>query len=220
MIPDPHVTLSSATDRLLHAVTAWHDEPDWGEITSAVLAGADPNAAVPFRAGRTVLMYLASRSRTNPDGIAWLLDHGASMNVRDASGGTALTTAIDSGNMDIARLLLARGADPNARYKDGTTPLMDLSATLTREAMCLLLVHGADPACVDSRGRTLPDRFEALRRPRMLEAMDAILARPELATTRRRLLDRLTADQCTSWLPKCCAVEATATATRTWVRKP
>ena len=217
-----HAIVSPATSRLHHAIIAWHDEPDWGGIMAAILDGADPNTHVSFRASQTVLMYLVSRSRSNPDGIAWMLDHGASVNARDASGGTALTHAIAAGNLEIAHLLLERGADPNARDRSGCAPLMSLSATMNfgSKAIDLLMTHGADPAYVNSGGRTLLDCFVAQRRPRMIEAMDAILARPELAAARRRLLDRLTAEQRTSWLPKCCVAESTVTAARAWIRKP
>lgn len=56
-------------------------------------------------------------------------------------------------------------------------------------------------------------------KPELTEYLDEVLASNQHAAARRRLLDRLTADQRAAWLPRACAAEAAA-ATRSAWRRP
>ena len=57
------------------------------------------------------------------DGLQALLDGGADINARDASGRTALMLATLTDQTGSVAALLNRGADPNAADASGTTPL-------------------------------------------------------------------------------------------------
>jgi uncharacterized protein len=84
----------------------------------------------------------------------WLLEQGASVNARTASGDTPLILA--TGNADIVKLLLEHGADAKAANRYGTTALhkaCDEYGYL--ETVRALLDHGADPNAADSAG-TMP----------------------------------------------------------------
>ncbi len=60
-------------------------------------------------AGRTALMRAVDFGKA--DVARFLLDRGASVNVRSAYGWTALGIAAEDGRTDLARMLLAKGAD-------------------------------------------------------------------------------------------------------------
>jgi ankyrin repeat protein len=51
-----------------------------------------------------------------------LLDSGAEVNGRGEGGFTALHSAAQNGDEDLARLLLERGADPSIATEDGKLP--------------------------------------------------------------------------------------------------
>src|SRR5262249_44867502 len=52
-----------------------------------------------------------------------LLDHGASIDSRDAKGQTPLRRAVNCRQIEIVRLLVRRGADPQAADRRGVPPL-------------------------------------------------------------------------------------------------
>jgi hypothetical protein len=58
-----------------------------------------------------------------------LLDHGATIDPRDAKGQTPLRRAVNCRHLPIVRLLVARGADPHAADRRGVTPL-DVARTV------------------------------------------------------------------------------------------
>ena len=84
----------------------------------------------------------------------------------------------------------------------------------------VLLDAGADPLRTDAEGRTVPEVFADRQRGDLLEALDTELAQPRHANTRHRLLDTLTGDQRSRWLPRSTAIEIAASSTRLWPRKP
>lgn len=82
--------------------------------------------------------------------VAFLIQKGARIDLKDNQGNTPLMVATRAGNLDAARLLIARGAQVNAANGLGETPLIMAvqrrDAALTR----LLLTQGADPAKRDT----------------------------------------------------------------------
>lgn len=107
--------------------------------------GADVNGRA--ETGLTPLMWAQSKQMAT-----LLLDHGASIDERDAQGFTALMS--QAGVPDISELLVRRGANVNIQTKDGTTALMcaadDGDVTLIK----LLAEKGVDLNATDSQGET------------------------------------------------------------------
>src|SRR5262249_130959 len=52
-----------------------------------------------------------------------LLDHGATIDSRDAKDHTPLRRAVNCRQIEIVRLLIRRGPDPRAADRSGATPL-------------------------------------------------------------------------------------------------
>ena len=72
-----------------------------------------------------------------------LIEEGADINAKDASGNTPLYYAIQQRNEDIAELLIAKGADVNAKNKSGQTAL-DIAIDQDHTGIVeLLRKHGA-----------------------------------------------------------------------------
>lgn len=214
--------------------------PSWTLLTHAIRwegfamvwrlldQGADPNAA--GLNGHKPLSDAAALGHTEIARL--LLDRGADMEAiefgreGDAITMPAVMRAAWWVRTGTASMFLARGADPNAHNTRGATVLMVVAMGLTpanRDAAGLigvLLDAGANPLRTDAEGRAVPEVFADRQRVDLLEALDTELVRPRRATVRRRLLDRLTADRRTAWLPKSCAAEAALRAAKAWSRKP
>jgi Arf-GAP/coiled-coil/ANK repeat/PH domain-containing protein len=58
-----------------------------------------------------------------------LLNHGATIDARDAKGQTPLRRAVNCRQLPVVRLLVRRGADPHAADHRGVTPL-DVARTV------------------------------------------------------------------------------------------
>ena len=89
--------------------------------------GADINWRSP-RYGTTALM--AAAEFVKKDAVAFLLERGADVNLKDKVGRTALHFACkrspdppEPGRVEIIKLLLEHGADRHARTDRGQTPL-------------------------------------------------------------------------------------------------
>jgi ankyrin repeat protein len=83
--------------------------------------GADPNALSTNEAVRVPPLGTAAFVRSVP--LARLLvDSGADVNGRGEGGFTALHSAAQNGDQELARLLLERGADPSLATDDGRLP--------------------------------------------------------------------------------------------------
>jgi N-acyl-D-amino-acid deacylase len=80
------------------------------------------------------------------------LDHGSSVNSRDALGNTPLMHAAAYGDISCVRLLVDRGADVNATNTAGATALM--RAALDHKKVALLVEHGADVNARSGLGNT------------------------------------------------------------------
>lgn len=118
------------------------------------------STALP-RGGWTPLMHAARDGAL--DGARALADAGASLDITDPDGTTALVIAIINAHYDLAAMLLDRGADPNVADSTGTAalyalvdmhtlapmqgrPAPKLAGQTTPEALLkTLLARGADP---------------------------------------------------------------------------
>lgn len=77
------------------------------------------NAGIPIY--RTTPLIFASSNC--PDGVRWLVDSGAVLDVQNYSGTTALMQAVSSNNEEIVEYLLSKGAKVNIRNSEGNTAL-------------------------------------------------------------------------------------------------
>jgi ankyrin repeat protein len=113
-------------------------------VKALVEAGADPN--IPTEQGTTPLILASGagtdvqRARslderaTAAQTAAYLLDHGADVNVHGQFGWTALHSAAYQGLNDEIEVLVKRGADINSFDQLGQTPLSISLSVLTKEA--------------------------------------------------------------------------------------
>lgn len=79
------------------------------------------------------------------EAAATLIDHKASVNLKDGIGGTPLTVSVFGGQPSLVDLLLDKGADPNCRDADGVTPLHHAATTGNAAVAKALLSKKADP---------------------------------------------------------------------------
>lgn len=93
-------------------------------------------------------LHLASRHHST-DLAQLLLDHGATLDARDARDRNALHEASYLGQVMVVGLLLERGAKVDARNKWGSTPLHCAAKAGHLEVVQLLLKEGADPNAQD-----------------------------------------------------------------------
>jgi ankyrin repeat protein len=84
--------------------------------------GADIDARFILARGNTNLIMLA-RLEGHEDGLRFLIDQGADLNVQNFDGRTALFAAAHEGRLPHVQALIAAGADPNVRNKSGLTAL-------------------------------------------------------------------------------------------------
>jgi ankyrin repeat protein len=108
------------------------------EIAELCLArGADPNRTI--NEGRLLLNNLIRWGQIKP--ALWLLSKGASPNVADANGWTALHQSSTRGNSNLVEALLAAGADRKRKNNTGETPA-DLA---NKDNIAALLKPKKDP---------------------------------------------------------------------------
>ena len=119
--------------------------------------GADPNAFISSGEAMLHLAVMRGDSRV----IRILVDHGADVNLRDATKGRTPIYEIGFGligdPLSVLRELIAAGADVNARSQVGYTPLLELASGFQFEAVEILLAHGADPLATSKNGVGLCD---------------------------------------------------------------
>ena len=118
---------------------------DLPDIVDTLLAsGMNPSAALHDAALQGRIKLLKT-----------LLEHGADVNHRTATGTTPLHDAAIRGNVEAARILLENGADVNARETEsGDTPLYMAAAMGRDEVAVLLLEKGANPDIPSKEGGT------------------------------------------------------------------
>lgn len=116
--------------------------------------------------------------------LGMLIEKGATVNVKNSDGFSALHFACSSGCPEVTRLLLLAGADANCRTTaalDGftrETPLHCAVRSLNPERLVeLLLLAGGNPMAKDSGGRTPSDVARNLGRYALLQAIGDIVQR-------------------------------------------
>jgi ankyrin repeat protein len=92
-----------------------------GDVARVLLA-AGATADVASGPTRGTALHQAAR-RDNISVAQALLDHGATIDARDAKGQTPLRRAVNCRQLEIVRLLVRHGADPHAADRRGVTPL-------------------------------------------------------------------------------------------------
>lgn len=103
---------------------------------------ADHGALFDEKSNSTLL---SAAHQGNADVVAWLLAHGARVDVRRNYGETPLTYAIEEGHDDVARLLIGAGASPSfASRSDGQTPLTAAAQKGNAKLVRLLVEKGGD----------------------------------------------------------------------------
>lgn len=108
-------------------------------------------AQVPAGAPRSQELVDAAK-RGDAAAVRALLDGGADVDARDATGASALMLAVLYGDADLVKLLLERKADPNAANAMGATALH--WAVDNRAEVEALLAAGADPNALAASGLT------------------------------------------------------------------
>jgi len=113
--------------------------------------------------------------------LAFLIQKGARLDVKDNQGNTPLIDAVRSGFMDGVRVLIAKGAQVNASNSLGETPLIIAVQKRDVPMTRLLLTEGADPAKKDTSSG-MSARDYAVRDGRsdaILRLMDEIKPAPK-----------------------------------------
>ena len=99
--------------------------------------------------GSTALYAILQWSRT-PDGILWLLAHGADPNaVFTENGETPLHVAARGWEVPVVEAMVQRGADISRRRSDGRTPYAVAELNGNRAVAEWLVAHGASPELTD-----------------------------------------------------------------------
>jgi ankyrin repeat protein len=119
-----------ATEALVHAL--WGAGEDFAEL--AVAHGGDPDCAVTD--GKPLLNHLICWGRVSP--ALWLLERGASPNIADGNGWTAVHQAASRGNERMLRAVLEAGGDLTQRDNQGFIPF-DIAKTAGRSKLMPLL---------------------------------------------------------------------------------
>ena len=121
----------------------------------------------------TVLHFLAIEGFAS--GVAFLLDHGADVELVNEFGDSALIDVVSLGEVAIARLLLAHGANPNVTSNTKDSPLHTAVQRGDAALAELLLEGGADAGARTDLDESILD--VAPRAGEERERMLAVLAR-------------------------------------------
>jgi uncharacterized protein len=97
---------------------------------------------------------IVSAVNGNIDGVRRALKAGASIDVRDSHGRTALLIATHDNNVELARVLIAAGADVNAKDHIDDSPFLYAGAEGRNEILKMTLEAGADLKSTNRYGGT------------------------------------------------------------------
>jgi uncharacterized protein len=97
---------------------------------------------------------IGSAINGNIDGVRRALKDGASINVRDVRGRTALLIATHRNDVEMAKLLIAAGADVNAKDHIEDTPYLYAGAEGRNDILRMTLEAGADVKSTNRYGGT------------------------------------------------------------------
>jgi len=121
-------------------------------VTQLLDSGVDVNVSLDDRRGAVPLHLAAERADATT--VKLLLQRGAAVNARNASGDMPLHNAVLRNSLNGARVLLDRGAEINAAGSRGTP--LGMAARAGSDAMVdLLLSRGAEATAVARNGDTL-----------------------------------------------------------------
>ncbi len=84
----------------------------------------------------------------------YIIDHGASMDVKDYRDATLFHTAAWHELIDMVEFLIENGADVNAKDRDGRTPLHEAAPFKKSEVFEFLIKNGAEVNAKNDRGDT------------------------------------------------------------------
>ena len=121
-------------------------------LCAALLLCASMGSATPDEAAERQLIVSAING--NIDGVRAALKNGASINVRDNRGRTALLIATHASNVEMARVLIAAGADVNAKDHIEDSPYLYAGAEGRNEILRMTLEAGADLRSTNRYGGT------------------------------------------------------------------
>lgn len=108
--------------------------------------------AAPSVSERTLLELLSARQW--PEALAWLKQNQPDLNRRDEAGRTALTMAVQGGQLDLVREMIKHGADLDQPGATGMTPLGAAALTGQETMVRDLLRAGADIDKPNAMGQT------------------------------------------------------------------
>ncbi|MEZ5417215.1 MAG: ankyrin repeat domain-containing protein [Vicinamibacterales bacterium] len=140
-----------------------HDVVARGGDTAMLEALADAGADLGIRLEGRTLLHMAV-SEANTGAAAWLLDHGAAIDVANSCGApcaqrgqTPLHEAAAKGHMETLEFLLTRDAAVDSKAASGRTPLHMAAAADSVDAAWVLCRYGADTSMTDDAGKTPRD---------------------------------------------------------------
>ncbi len=117
---------------------------DLAALEMLLAHGADTRA-VDDEGGDAAIVFVSSNelSGPHPEVLAFLLDHGSEVDLRDAGNRTGLHMAIHRRRPDWVAVLLDHGANPNVTLASGTTPLDAATRDGLTDIVTLLNARGA-----------------------------------------------------------------------------
>ena len=157
-------------------------------LAIALMLATGAGIAAAETADESRLRQLAGQAGSYANEVRALLAKGASPNVPDRDGRTAVHGAARISAVETMRALLDAGGNPNRRDKDGNTPLHLASAAARISGYLatirLLLAADADPGIANGQGLT--PLHIAVTVPEQPAAVEALLAHGADANRRDR----------------------------------
>lgn len=120
--------------------------------------------------------YLADEKAYDISNVMMYLNEGADIDYKDAEGNTTLMNAVESGRIDLVRLLIEKKADVNVRNSKGLSPLMIAAEVGDQTIAKTLIANQAELEAKDAKKQTplykavLHDNSELVKMFAMLNA--------------------------------------------------